>query len=70
MNGVWIMAGITWREALRRKILWTALIAGALLLAVFAAAMHLQVIEFQGRAMSPFVRYQVEAGMLMIGLYT
>lgn len=70
MSGVWIMAGITWREAVRRKILWTALIAGALLLAVFAVAMHLQVMEFQGRAMSPFVRYQVEAGMLMIGLYT
>ncbi len=70
MSGVWIMAGVTWREALRRKILWTALVAGALLLAVFAAAMHLQVMEFQGRAMSPFVRYQVEAGMLMIGLYT
>ncbi|HVA56596.1 MAG TPA: ABC transporter permease [Gemmatimonadaceae bacterium] len=64
------MAGVTLREAVRRKILWTALIAGALLLAVFAVAMHLQVVEFQGRAMSPFVRYQVEAGMLMIGLYT
>jgi ABC-type transport system involved in multi-copper enzyme maturation permease subunit len=70
MTGIWIMAGVTLREAVRRKILWTALIAGALLLAVFAVAMHLQVLEFQGRAMSPFVRYQVEAGMLMIGLYT
>jgi ABC-2 type transport system permease protein len=70
MSGIWIMAAVTLREAVRRKILWTALIAGALLLGVFAAAMHLQVLEFQGRAMSPFVRYQVEAGMLMIGLYT
>ncbi|HEY5218739.1 MAG TPA: ABC transporter permease [Gemmatimonadaceae bacterium] len=70
MSGIWIMAGVTLREAVRRKILWTALLAGALLLAVFAIAMHLQVMEFQGRAMSPFVRYQVEAGMLMIGLYT
>ena len=70
MRGIWIMAGVTLREAVRRKILWTALIAGALLLVVFAVAMRLQVAEFQGRAMSPFVRYQVEAGMLMIGLYT
>ncbi|HEU4988185.1 MAG TPA: ABC transporter permease [Gemmatimonadaceae bacterium] len=70
MTGIWLMAGVTLREAVRRKILWTALIAGALLLAVFAVAMHLQVVEFQGRAMSPFVRYQVEAGMMMIGLYT
>ncbi len=70
MSGIWIMTGVTLREAVRRRILWTALGAGALLLAVFAVAMHLQVLEFQGRAMSPFVRYQVEAGMLMIGLYT
>ena len=27
--GVWIMAGITFREAARKKILWTALLAGA-----------------------------------------
>jgi Cu-processing system permease protein len=70
VSGIWLMAGVTLREAVRRRILWTALIAGGLLLAVFAVAMHLQVVEFQGRAMSPFVRYQVEAGMLMIGLYT
>jgi ABC-2 type transport system permease protein len=67
---IWLMARMTLREAVRRKLLWTALIAGALLLGVFAIAMRLQVQEFQGRAMSPFVRYQVEAGMLMIGLYT
>lgn len=70
MNGMWTMARITFREAARRRILWTALIAGALLLAVFAIALRLQVLEFQSRAMSPFVRYQVESGMLMIGLYT
>jgi Cu-processing system permease protein len=70
MNGMWTMAGITFREAARRRILWTALLAGALLLAVFAIALRLQVLEFQSRAMSPFVRYQVESGMLMIGLYT
>ena len=70
MSGVWLMAGITLREASRRRILWTAAGAAVLLLLVFAAALHFQVVEFQGRPMSPFVRYQVEAGMLMIGLYT
>ena len=64
------MAGITLREAARRRILWTALGAAALLLAIFAVALRFQVVEFQGRPMSPFVRYQVESGMLMIGLYT
>ena len=70
MSGVWIMAGITLREAARRRILWTAIGAAALLLLIFAAALHFQVAEFQGRPMSPFVRYQVESGMLMVGLYT
>jgi ABC-type transport system involved in multi-copper enzyme maturation permease subunit len=64
------MARITLREAARRRILWTAAGAAALLLLVFAAALHFQVAEFQGRPMSPFVRYQVESGMLMVGLYT
>lgn len=70
MNGAWTMAGVTLREAVRRRILWTALVAGALLLAIFAVALRLQVVEFRSRAMSPFVRYQVESGMLMVGLYT
>jgi ABC-2 type transport system permease protein len=70
VSGVWIMAGITLREASRRRILWTAIGAAGLLLLIFAAALHFQVVEFQGRPMSPFVRYQVESGMLMVGLYT
>jgi hypothetical protein len=70
VRGVWLMAGVTLREAARRKILWTALAAAVLLLVIFAVALRLQVHEFQGRPMSPFVRYQVESGMLMVGLYT
>jgi Cu-processing system permease protein len=70
MSGLVIMAGITFREAARKRILWTALLCGAILLAIFAIALRLQVMEFQGRPMSPFVRYQVESGMLMVGLYT
>ncbi len=70
MNGVLTMAGITLREAARRRILWTALAAGTVLLIVFAVALKLQVMEFASRPMSPFLRYQVENGMLMVGLYT
>ena len=70
MSNIGIIANVTLREAARRKILWTALFAGGLLLAVFAIALRLQVNQFQTRPMSPFVRYQVESGMLMIGLYT
>ena len=70
MSEMWLMARITLREAARKRILWTAAAAAALLLLIFATALHFQVVEFQGRPMSPFVRYQVESGMLMIGLYT
>jgi ABC-2 type transport system permease protein len=69
MRAVRTMAGVTLREASRRKVLWIALLAAGLLLAFFAVALRLQVAEFQGRPMSPFVRYQVESGMLMVGLY-
>ena len=70
MNAVWTMARVTLREAARRRILWTAVSAAALLLVIFGVALHFQVLEFESRSMSPFVRYQVEAGMLMVGLYT
>ncbi|MEO7082675.1 MAG: ABC transporter permease [Gemmatimonadaceae bacterium] len=69
-RAIQLMAGVTLREASRRRILWTALLAAVLLLAIFGIALHLQVLEFEGRPMSPFVRYQVESGMLMVGLYT
>jgi Cu-processing system permease protein len=63
------MAGVTLREAARRRILWTALLAAVVLLAIFAVSLRLQVVEFQSRPLSPFLRYQVESGMLMVGLY-
>lgn len=69
MSGIWVMAGVTLREAARRKVLWMALLAAALLFIIFGVALYLQVLEFQSRPMSPFLRYQVESGMLMVGLY-
>src|SRR5215469_2874884 len=37
-----LIAGVTFREAARRKILWTALLAAAAFLALFATGMHYQ----------------------------
>lgn len=68
--GVWIMAGITFREAARKKILWTALLAGAAFLLVFGIGLRFQVGDFRKSAVPPFLRYQVISAMLMIGLYT
>lgn len=67
--GCWIMAGITFREAARKKILWTALIAGLGFLALFGAALHFQIEDFQTHATAPFIRYQILSAMLMVGLY-
>jgi Cu-processing system permease protein len=68
--GVWIMAGITFREAARKKILWTALLAGAAFLLVFGVGLRFQVGDFRNSSVPPFLRYQVISAMLMIGLYT
>lgn len=68
--GVWIMAGITFREAARKKILWTALLAGAAFLLVFGIGLQFQVGDFRRSSVPPFLRYQVISAMLMIGLYT
>jgi ABC-type transport system involved in multi-copper enzyme maturation permease subunit len=67
---LWIIAGMTFREAARKKILWTALIAGLGFLAVFGIGLHYQMADFSAGSMPPFLRYQILGGMLMIGLYT
>jgi Cu-processing system permease protein len=70
MTALWIMAGITFREAARKKILWTALLAGLGFLLVFGLGLHYQMDDFSRGNMSAFLRYQVLSAMLMIGLYT
>jgi len=67
---LWIMAGITFREAARKKILWTALIAGVGFLVVFGLGLHYQLDDFNRGEMSAFLRYQILSAMLMVGLYT
>jgi Cu-processing system permease protein len=68
--GTWIMAGITFREAARRRILWTALILGLGFLAVFGIGLHFQMADFEAHPLMPLLRYEVISGMLMVGLYT
>jgi hypothetical protein len=67
---LWIIAGMTFREAARKKILWTALLAGLGFFVVFGLGLHYQMADFSRGSMSPFLRYQILGGMLMIGLYT
>src|SRR5215469_3813876 len=67
--GCWVMAGITVREAARKKILWTALAAGLGFLLLFGLALHFQIRDFDARSTTPFIRYQILSAMLMVGLY-
>ncbi|MBV8549953.1 MAG: ABC transporter permease subunit [Acidobacteriaceae bacterium] len=69
MRRIWIMAGVTFREAARKKILWMALIAGLGFLVLFAVGLHAQMGTFQERHVLPFIRSQVFSGMLMLGMY-
>lgn len=68
--GVWIMTCTTFREAARRKILWTALLLGIGFLVIFGLGLHIQIADANARAVPPFLRYQILESMLLIGLYT
>jgi hypothetical protein len=67
--GAWIMAGVTFQEAARRKILWTAFFAGLAFLALFGTGMHFQAEHFTRGSLPSFVRYQVLSTMLQVGFY-
>jgi ABC-type transport system involved in multi-copper enzyme maturation permease subunit len=67
--GAWIMAGVTFREAARKKVLAMALLAGLAFLALFATGVHFQVKDSAARQIPPLLRNQILNGMLMVGLY-
>lgn len=70
MNPVWVIASITFREAARKKILWTALVVGIGFLIVFGAGLYYQLTDMRTSSIAPFLRYQLLSATLMIGLYT
>ena len=65
--GVWILAGVTFREAARKKLLWMALLAGLAFLALFGTGLHYHMKDFTAR--SVLIRRQVLNAMLMMGFY-
>ena len=69
MRGCWIIAGLTLREAARKKVMWTALLAGLGFLALFATALHFQIQDLDARSTTAFIRYQILSAMLMVALY-
>ena len=69
MMNLWIIARVTFLEAARRKILWTALLAAAAFLSLFATGMHYQVRNVHLGNLPPVVRYQIFSTMLQVGFY-
>jgi Cu-processing system permease protein len=67
--GVWIMAGVTFREAARKKVLWMALAAGGAFLILFSTGLHYQAKDFGARGMNPVLRREISFAMLTMGLY-
>ena len=66
--GAWIMAGVTFREAARKKVLWMALAAGTAFLSLFATGLYFQLKDLHPRANLLLERQGVGA-LLMVGLY-
>jgi len=67
--GVWIMAGVTFREAARKKMLWMALGAGGAFLILFGTGLHFQAKDFAAHGMSPIFRREISFTMVTMGLY-
>jgi Cu-processing system permease protein len=66
---LWIIARITFQEAARRKILWTALLTAAAFLALFGTGMHFQVRSPHFANIPPLIRNQILSTMLQVGFY-
>ena len=65
--GAWIMAGITFREAARKKVLWMALAAGVAFLGLFGTGLYFQIKDSPHRSL--LMERQGVAALLMVGLY-
>src|SRR5215467_6702752 len=65
----WIIAGVTFREAARKKMLWMALVAGAAFLALFGTGLHFQVKDSYRRGITPLIRTEALNAMMIAGLY-
>src|SRR5581483_1460929 len=67
--GMWIMAGVTFREAARKKFLWIGLAAGFGFLTLFGIGLHYQLAALNTRVTNPILRREIVGAMLTMGLY-
>ncbi|HEV2382872.1 MAG TPA: ABC transporter permease subunit [Terriglobia bacterium] len=64
--GAWVMAGVTFREAARKKLLLMAVLAALAFLALYSTALHFQVKDVHGSAL---IRQEAARAFIMMGLY-
>jgi Cu-processing system permease protein len=69
MREIWIIARITFQEAVRKRLLGMALAAGTAFLILFAIAIHFQAAGFQERHVPVFIQRQVSSALQMVGMY-
>ena len=67
--GAWVMAGVTFREAARKKLLLMALLAGLAFIALFSTGLHFQQIDLHARQVSPLIVQEAARAFIMMGLY-
>ena len=67
--GAWVMAGVTFREAARKKLLLMALLAGVAFIALFSTGLHFQLKDAHARHVSPLIVQEAARAFMMMGLY-
>lgn len=67
--GAWVMAGVTFREAARKKLLLMALLAGVAFIALFSTGLHFQVRDLRSQHVPRLVTQEAERAFIMMGLY-
>ncbi len=67
--GISIMAGLTFREAARKKLLWIAILAGLAFLTLYAVGLHYNVKSLTAHNVGAAIRRQIWSAMLMMGFY-
>lgn len=67
--GAWVMAGVTFREAARKKLLLMALLAGVAFIALFSTGLHFQVKDLHSQHVPRLVTQEAERAFIMMGLY-
>lgn len=64
-----ILTRLTFRESIRRRVLFAALLLGCAFVALFALALHLEMANWRVHAPAPIVRSEILSTQAMLGFY-